>query len=103
MRKAVIFDRDGTLIVDRIYLNDPKQIEYLPGVFDALRLLVMNVLRGQAVCKIKPFLQTAQDALQQFDNRKQVTRCIRGLWGLQLFDVVAQILDILFQRGEKFG
>jgi len=39
MRKAVIFDRDGTLIVDRIYLNDPQAIEYLPGVFDALRLL----------------------------------------------------------------
>lgn len=39
MRKAVIFDRDGTLIVDRIYLNDPQQIEYLPGVFEALRLL----------------------------------------------------------------
>src|ERR1700733_9430884 len=39
MRKAVIFDRDGTLIVDRVYLNDPKQIEYLPGVFEALRSL----------------------------------------------------------------
>lgn len=39
MKKAIIFDRDGTLIVDRIYLNDPKAIEYLPGVFDALRVL----------------------------------------------------------------
>lgn len=38
-KKAVIFDRDGTLIVDRIYLNDPEKIEYLPGVFEALRLL----------------------------------------------------------------
>ncbi|MGE0762474.1 MAG: D-glycero-alpha-D-manno-heptose-1,7-bisphosphate 7-phosphatase [Bdellovibrionales bacterium] len=38
-RKAVFLDRDGTLIVDRIYLNDVKQIEYLPGVFTALRLL----------------------------------------------------------------
>jgi D-glycero-D-manno-heptose 1,7-bisphosphate phosphatase len=36
---AVILDRDGTLIVDRVYLNDPEQIEYLPGVFKALRLL----------------------------------------------------------------
>lgn len=39
MRKAILLDRDGTLIVDRIYLNDPGQIEYLPGVFDALRML----------------------------------------------------------------
>jgi D-glycero-D-manno-heptose 1,7-bisphosphate phosphatase len=39
MQKGIIFDRDGTLIVDRIYLNDPEQIEYLPGVFEALYLL----------------------------------------------------------------
>jgi D-glycero-D-manno-heptose 1,7-bisphosphate phosphatase len=38
-KKAVFFDRDGTLIVDKVYLNDPDQIEYLPGVFEALRLL----------------------------------------------------------------
>jgi len=38
-KPAVILDRDGTLIVDRIYLNDPEQIEYLPGVFEALRML----------------------------------------------------------------
>lgn len=39
MKKAVFLDRDGTLIVDKIYLNDPNQIEYLPQVFAALRLL----------------------------------------------------------------
>ncbi|MDB2426076.1 HAD family hydrolase [bacterium] len=36
MKKAVFFDRDGTLIVDKIYLNDPAQIEYLPYVVEAL-------------------------------------------------------------------
>jgi len=36
---GVILDRDGTLIVDLVYLNDPEKIEYLPGVFEALRLL----------------------------------------------------------------
>jgi histidinol-phosphate phosphatase family protein len=39
MIKAVFLDRDDTLIVDKVYLNDPDQIEYLPGVFDALRKL----------------------------------------------------------------
>lgn len=38
-KKAVILDRDGTLIVDKIYLNDPEQIEYLPGVEEALKML----------------------------------------------------------------
>ncbi len=37
--KAVFLDRDGTLIEDKIYLNDPDQVVYLPGVFEALRLL----------------------------------------------------------------
>ncbi len=39
MKKAVIFDRDGTLIVDKVYLNDPEAIEYLPQIFTALRIL----------------------------------------------------------------
>jgi histidinol-phosphate phosphatase family protein len=39
MKKAVFFDRDGTLIVDRAYLNDPDAIEYLPNVFAPLKRL----------------------------------------------------------------
>ncbi len=39
MKKAIFFDRDGTLIIDRVYLNDVNQIEYLPGVFSALKSL----------------------------------------------------------------
>lgn len=35
-KKAVFLDRDGTLIEDKIYLNDPKQIVYLPDVFETL-------------------------------------------------------------------
>ncbi len=38
-RKAIFLDRDGTLIVDKVYLNDPEQIEYLDGVFEGLALL----------------------------------------------------------------
>jgi D-glycero-D-manno-heptose 1,7-bisphosphate phosphatase len=38
-KKTVFLDRDGTLIIDKIYLNDPDQIVYLPGVFEALARL----------------------------------------------------------------
>lgn len=38
-KKAVFLDRDGTIIIDKVYLNDPSKIEYLPDVFEALRLL----------------------------------------------------------------
>ncbi len=37
--KAVFLDRDGTIIIDKIYLNDPDQIEYLPNAFEGLRQL----------------------------------------------------------------
>lgn len=38
-QKAVFVDRDGTIIIDKVYLNDPEQIEYIPGVFDSLKKL----------------------------------------------------------------
>lgn len=52
-RRAVFLDRDGTLIVDKPYNADPRQIELLPGVIDGLRLLrdagyVLIVLTNQS-------------------------------------------------------
>lgn len=38
-KKAILFDRDGTLIIDKVYLNDPDKIEYLPNVIEALKKL----------------------------------------------------------------
>lgn len=39
MNKAVFLDRDGTIIIDKVYLNDPAGVEYLPKVFEALQRL----------------------------------------------------------------
>ena len=39
MRKVIFLDRDGTLIVNKHYLNNVEGIEYLPGVFQALQWL----------------------------------------------------------------
>jgi histidinol-phosphate phosphatase family protein len=36
VRRALFLDRDGTLIVDVGYPNDPARVEALPGVIDAL-------------------------------------------------------------------
>lgn len=38
-RRFVILDRDGTIIVERHYLCDPRQVELLPGAADGLRRL----------------------------------------------------------------
>ncbi len=37
MSKALFLDRDGTLIVDKVYLADPEGVELLPGAAEALR------------------------------------------------------------------
>lgn len=38
-RPFVLLDRDGTIIVERHYLADPGQIEFLPGAITGLRHL----------------------------------------------------------------
>ncbi|MCH2532867.1 MAG: HAD family hydrolase [Bdellovibrionales bacterium] len=39
MNKAIFFDRDGTLIIDKHYPNDPNQIEYFSDCFSTLKKL----------------------------------------------------------------
>ncbi len=37
--RPVILDRDGTIIIDRGYLDDPDGLRFLPGAAEGLRLL----------------------------------------------------------------
>ena len=39
MNKAIFLDRDGTINVDKGYLNKIEEFEYLPGVIEGLKLL----------------------------------------------------------------
>jgi D-glycero-D-manno-heptose 1,7-bisphosphate phosphatase len=38
-KRLALIDRDGTIIVDRVYLSDPDGIEFAPGAIEGLRLL----------------------------------------------------------------
>jgi D-sedoheptulose 7-phosphate isomerase len=38
MKRGLFVDRDGTLIVDKDYLNDPNGVEWIPGVLETLKL-----------------------------------------------------------------
>jgi D-glycero-D-manno-heptose 1,7-bisphosphate phosphatase len=38
-RRAVFLDRDDTIIRDKNYLDDPDEVELLPGAAEAIRLL----------------------------------------------------------------
>lgn len=37
MARALFLDRDGTLIIDKVYLSDPSGVELLPGVPEGLK------------------------------------------------------------------
>lgn len=37
MARALFLDRDGTLIVDKVYLSDPAGVELFPGVSEGLK------------------------------------------------------------------
>lgn len=37
MKPAFFLDRDGTINIDRVYINDPRLIELLPGAAAAIR------------------------------------------------------------------
>jgi D-glycero-D-manno-heptose 1,7-bisphosphate phosphatase len=39
-RQFVVLDRDGTIIVERHYLSDPHEIEFLPGAVRGLRQML---------------------------------------------------------------
>lgn len=39
LRRFVVLDRDGTIIVERHYLSDPRQVELIPQVATGLRQL----------------------------------------------------------------
>jgi D-glycero-D-manno-heptose 1,7-bisphosphate phosphatase len=38
-RRVALIDRDGTIIIDKVYLRDPEGIEFAPGATEGLRLL----------------------------------------------------------------
>ena len=38
-RRVALIDRDGTIIVDKVYLSDPDGIEFAPGAIEGLKLL----------------------------------------------------------------
>jgi len=38
-RRAVFIDRDGTIIVEKVYLSDPDGVEVIPGAIDAMKAL----------------------------------------------------------------
>jgi D-glycero-D-manno-heptose 1,7-bisphosphate phosphatase len=38
-KRLALLDRDGTIIIDKVYLKDPEGVEFAPGAIEGLKLL----------------------------------------------------------------
>jgi D-glycero-D-manno-heptose 1,7-bisphosphate phosphatase len=82
MNRAVFLDRDGTLIEDKDYLSNPKQVVIFPGALEALQRL-----QGAG---FKLFIVTNQSGIG------------RGYYALEdMHRVNARLLDELDARGVR--
>jgi len=85
-RRALFLDRDGTLIIDQVYLADPAGVELIPGAAAGLR-------RARSL-GYKLFLLTNQSGigrgLHTLDDTLRVNARMEELLGLgsPLFDAV---------------
>ncbi|MCC7405892.1 MAG: HAD family hydrolase [Bdellovibrionales bacterium] len=84
-KRAVFFDRDGTLIEDKLYLNDPHQIVYLPGVFESLRRLRDGGFHFVVVTN----QSGVPRGLVDVGNLRQIHELIRGEFASQGIDILS--------------
>lgn len=86
-RRFVVLDRDGTIIVERHYLSEPRQVELIPGVASGLRQLReiglgLVVLTNQSAVGRGFFDQARLDLihrrLRELLNAKGV--CLEGIY-----------------------
>ena len=83
--KALIFDRDGTIIYNKHYLSDPKKVELIPGSKEAFQLLKHS--------KLLLFLHTNQSGV----SRKLMSKEDVILVNKQMFKLL-EIEESCFQR-----
>jgi D-glycero-D-manno-heptose 1,7-bisphosphate phosphatase len=83
--QAALLDRDGTIIVDHHYLNDPAGVELLPGAAEAIRLL--------AAAGIPSIVCTNQSGIARGTITLEQYRAVRGRMEALLAAEGAALLD----------
>lgn len=88
MIKYLFADRDGTIIYDKHYLSDPKQVELIPSVVSALQKLQQN--------HIQIFLVTNQSGIGRgYFQKQDLLACHKELEN-QLMSYNIKILDMAY-------
>ena len=117
-RRFVILDRDGTIIVERNYLSDYREVELLPGVVDGLcRLkdLALGIIiisnqepmlfianAGAAVSSLMTGLGSGETYFVSYSGLPDTAKlllCLAMLLGrLEFFTVLALLSPSLWRR-----
>ena len=83
--QAALLDRDGTIIVDYHYLNDPANVELLPGAAEAIRRLAARGIPS-IVCTNQSGIARGAISLEQYRAvRLRVEELLRAQ-GAELLD-----------------
>ena len=84
MSRALFLDRDGTLIIDRVYLSDPAGVELIVGAADGLR-------RARSL-GFKLFLFTNQSGIGRGLHTIEDTRRVNARME-EMLDLPAPVFD----------
>jgi len=70
VNKAVFLDRDGTIIEDVGYLNNPAEIKFIPGSIEAIKMLNENGFKVVVITNQSGVARglIAEDMLQTIDK-----------------------------------
>src|SRR5205823_7841576 len=87
---AVFVDRDGTIIEDRDYCSDPKDVKIFPGATEALRRLKSNGFKliiitnqsgiGRGLFTVEQYLAVEAELLRQRSEERRVGKECRAWW-----------------------
>ncbi|MDH4467193.1 MAG: HAD family hydrolase [Bacteriovoracaceae bacterium] len=89
-RSAIFFDRDGTLIVDKVYQKDPAQTEYQVGYFELITFLqraqkfLLFVVTNQSGIGRGFFKESNVMAIHDRMNQDLVAKGLRPFQGIKL-------------------
>ena len=80
-RRVALIDRDGTIIVDKVYLRDPDGIEFAPSAIEGLRLLREAGFELVLITNQSGIARGYFDAarLEQIHDRLQTMLAVEGL------------------------
>lgn len=83
--KAALLDRDGTIIVDHHYLNDPAGVELIPGAAEAIRRLASAGIPS-IVCTNQSGIARGTISLAQYRAVRQRMEALLAEEGAILLD-----------------